>query len=89
MSYTSGPFALHAQQVLLEDRASRPNNTRLSYNNRVKEFIQFCEAKYSSESPAQSASTVTEEKLFGFLHFRLLFLTAAYTFTSCITARCC
>jgi len=70
MSYTSGPFALHAQQVLLEDRASRPNNTRLSYNNRVKEFIQFCEAKYSSESPAQSASTVTEEKLFGFLHYQ-------------------
>jgi hypothetical protein len=40
MSYTSGPFALHAQQVLLEDWASHPNNTRLSYNNRVKEFIQ-------------------------------------------------
>jgi len=35
-----------------------------------QQFIQFCEAKYSSESPAQSASTVTEEKLFGFLHYQ-------------------
>ncbi len=70
MSFTSGPFTLHAQQVLVEDRAYCPKNTLKSYNNRVKEFIQFCEDKYSSESHAQNASTVTEEKLFGFLHYQ-------------------
>jgi hypothetical protein len=70
MSYTSGPFALHAQQVLIEGYASRPNNTHLCYNNRVKEFIQYCEAKYCNDSAAQNATTVTEEKLFGFLHYQ-------------------
>ncbi len=59
MSFTSGPFALHAQQVLVEDHAYHPNNTQKLYNSCVKEFIQFCEAKYSSESHAQNASTVT------------------------------
>jgi hypothetical protein len=71
MSYTSGPFALHAQQVLEEDHGYRPNNTSLCYNNRMKEFIQYCLAKYSGPDLAvQNATTVTEEKLFGFLHYQ-------------------
>lgn len=71
MSFVSGPFAPHAQQVLQEDRAYRPKNTQKCYASRVEEFLEFCHAKYPCPgSGAEHPATVTEEKLFGFLHYQ-------------------
>jgi hypothetical protein len=71
MSFVSGPFAAAAQQVLRDDRVGRPINTSKIYDGRVKEFIDFCMAKYPSRGRgADSPTTVTEEKLFGFLFYQ-------------------
>jgi hypothetical protein len=68
MSYLTGQYAAHAQQVLQDDRAYRPANTGRAYDKRTEEFIQFCIAKHSDmDPPYDNPTLVTEEKLFGFL----------------------
>ena len=70
MSYTSGIYGDQARRVLLENRAAIPTNTLVAYDNKEKEFIQFCEAKFPSTESGVHAGTVTEETAFGFLYYQ-------------------
>ena len=70
MSFTSGPLAAQAQQVLFEDIQSRPQNTRLAYDKKLEEFLQFCRAIYPKEQYSLAPEIVTEVKLFDFLYYQ-------------------
>ena len=69
MLFTSGPFATHAQAVLSEQDKFVKTNTAQAYNHKVAEFLGFCDSLYPVTSPADNATTVNEEKLFGFLFY--------------------
>jgi hypothetical protein len=69
MSFTSGPYAAHARAVLSEQDKFVKTNTANAYNHKVAEFLGFCNSLYPITSPADNATTVNEEKLFGFLFY--------------------
>ena len=71
MSFTSGPYAEHAQRVLQDDEDSIPLNTRVAYASKGEEFLSFCDKIYGERSRDEvSARTVTEEKVFAFLFYQ-------------------
>lgn len=69
MSFTSGPYAAHARAVLSEKDKFVKTNTAQAYNHKVAEFLGFCLSLYPVTSPGDNATTVNEEKLFGFLFY--------------------
>ena len=70
MSFTSGAYASHAQQVLREDQEGTPANTLKAYEAKATEFLQYCKLNHKSNDMAIPATTVTEEKVFGFLYYQ-------------------
>lgn len=67
MSFTSGRFARQAQHVIEQEGRLSKKNTLLAYDNKGREFLEFCNAVFSHEA---IPTTVTEEKLFGFLYYQ-------------------
>lgn len=67
MSFTSGPFAVQAQRILDQEERLTRRNTKIAYDRKGKEFLAFCKAVYSSQD---IPTTVTEEKVFGFLFYQ-------------------
>lgn len=70
MSFTSGIFASHARQVLIEESENQKTNTDQAYESKAEEFLNFCDAIFPSSESAANSRTVTEEKLFGFLYYQ-------------------
>ena len=71
MSFTSGPYAQHAQRVLQDNEESVPLNTQIAYARKGQEFLSFCDKIYGNKcSDEVSVRTVTEEKLFAFLFYQ-------------------
>ena len=61
---------------LLHMHDSKPENTKLAYDRKTREFIEFCEAIFPVNNDDNrggmgiNPALVTEEKLFGFLHYQ-------------------
>jgi hypothetical protein len=70
MSFVHGSFNEETQQVLADDKAGQPANTKKAYGVKVKEFLAFCEEIFTSNDPALPSTIVTEEKLFAFLFYQ-------------------
>jgi hypothetical protein len=69
MSFGNGQYASQARRLLQDQAANSRPNTLASYNPRVREFREFCQAKFSNLRP-YAIEQVTEEKLFGFLFYQ-------------------
>ena len=67
MAFTSGRFAVQAQRILEQEEQLTRRNTKLAYDCKGKEFLEFCQAAYSHH---EIPTTVTEEKVFGFLYYQ-------------------
>ena len=66
MAFTSGPFAVQAQRILDHEEQFTRKNTRLAYDRKAEEFLAFCNTMYANHD---FPTTVTEEKVFGFLYY--------------------
>lgn len=67
MSFVNGPFADQAQRLLRDVEASRPRNTRLAYEPKLKEWKEFCDKVHPHD---EYRYQVTEPKLFIFLYYQ-------------------
>ena len=67
MAFTSGSFAVQAQRILDHEEQLTRRNTRLAYDRKTQEFVAFCNSMYSTH---EFPTTVTEEKVFGFLYYQ-------------------
>ena len=67
MACTSGSFAVQAQRILHHEDQLTRRNTNLAYGRKGQEFLAFCQAVYSEH---EFPTTVTEEKVFGFLYYQ-------------------
>lgn len=65
MSFTTGIYSAHSQQLLIETEAHRKVNTAKAYDHKVREFKAYCAHVFSGMVTGRE--TVTEEKIFGFL----------------------
>ena len=73
MSYTTGRFVQQARQVLVDDTAGTPENTLRAYDNKTKEYLEFCRHAYGNNTDVLaglSPYTITEEKFFGFMYYQ-------------------
>eukprot|EP00536_Pseudo-nitzschia_multiseries_P001748 jgi/Psemu1/3973/gm1.3973_g len=68
MSYTSGSFATAAQLVATDDTDGIPRNTKLAYDRKGTEFIQFCQTTIFENT--DYPLTVRGDKVFGFLFYQ-------------------
>jgi phage antirepressor YoqD-like protein len=69
MSFGHGQYASQARRLLQDQAAHARPNTIASYNPRIKEFREYCQAKFSNLR-SYAIEQVTEEKLFGFLFYQ-------------------
>ena len=73
MSYTSGQFAAHAQQVLQDDHDGTPENTTRAYKPKANKWVAYCDHTCGADHNILahvSKYLVTEEKFFGFLFYQ-------------------
>jgi hypothetical protein len=70
MSHTQGIFAVHAKQVIEDDIEGKPAITTVADNQKVEEFIMYCQQVHPSSNSAVS-NTSDRGKKIGFLFYQL------------------